>query len=355
VAETLYYVDPDVSGGAGDGSSWANAYSSLNAAEQARDANITAGNAVVFICGHNGASQTTADTAAVSIVGWTTDSDSYVGIRTETADRHSGVWSETKYRLVVTNAVALLCQEDYIRIEGVQLKTVSPAAADRHVLYLDSVGAANRTDVSDCLIVGHGNATYAQRGIMIDDAQYVAHVWNTIVYNIPAGNAAVDIGSATTVNVYSCTVQGGTYGIRGAGGTTTVKNSYAGGSSTEDFYQVGTGILAKTNCASEDASADDTNASLETATNCLINVALDTDTFVNVTAGSEDFRLALDGLSPLVGAGTDTSGETAPLNFTDDIVGTSRGAAWDISAFEYVSAAGGVPKQMDHINQLTWA
>jgi hypothetical protein len=70
----------------------------------------------------------------------------------------------------------------------------------------------------------------------------------------------------------------------------------------------------------------------------LQSIAYNTDTFVNVTGGSEDFHLAADGLSPLQGTGTDTSGDAAPMNFTTDIDGDTRDATWDIGAD---AAAGG--------------
>jgi hypothetical protein len=65
-------------------------------------------------------------------------------------------------------------------------------------------------------------------------------------------------------------------------------------------------------------------------------VPFSTAQFTNVTGGSENFRLVSG--SYLIDTGTDTSGEGAPLNFTDDIVGTTR-SDWDVGAFEYVAAA----------------
>jgi hypothetical protein len=100
--------------------------------------------------------------------------------------------------------------------------------------------------------------------------------------------------------------------------------------------------MAKTNCASEDQSADDTKTG-ETQTNCVAAaVIVDTDTFVNVTGGTEDFHLAADGLSPLMGVGVDTTADAAPMNFTTDIDLQTRDATWDIGADAwYVAPATG--------------
>lgn len=330
MAETIYYVDPDVSGGAGDGSTWANAYSSLNAAETAQDGNITAGNAVVFVCGHNGASQTTADTAAVNVFGWTTDADSYVAIRTETADRHTGLWSDAKYRLTIADSKALQISEDYVRVEGLQVAVTHTSAANQSALYV-SAQATSDIRINDTLVKHAADNTNAQQGIYLSGG--IATVWNCAAYGL--GTTALFTNGAMvvtgTMTVYSSTLIGGYAGLRvTTGSTCTAKNVYARGG-TVSFSNAGT--LTATYCASSDLTADDFGA-----TGCVVSVAFDTDTFVNVTAGSVDLHLAADGLSPLMGAGIDTSGESAPLNFTTDFDGQTRDATWDIGADAWVIA-----------------
>lgn len=65
--DTVYFVDPDVSGGLGDGSSWANAYSTLEAAQLARAGTILGGYRVIFECR---ASSGSPDTVAVEFGAW---------------------------------------------------------------------------------------------------------------------------------------------------------------------------------------------------------------------------------------------------------------------------------------------
>ena len=327
------YVDPDVSGGAGNGSSWANAYSSLNAAEQAQDDTgdlVTRDEYIEFHCGHNGSAQTTADTTAVDVNGWTTNATHYILIKTETADRHTGRYCDgnngttARYRLAVSGAPFLISYVEDVRLDGLQIvKTASTADHQCVVQVTSFVGYAN-VWVSNCILKGSGNASYIETGLLNNDAHGTVRAWNTVIYGVSTYDSAFCCGvnNGGSIYLYSCTIIGGTYGIRTVGTTIVAKNCYVGGSRTEDYYR-GSGTLVKTNCASEDQSADDTSGTDETATNCVAAaVAINTTNFTNVTAGSEDFSLPAG--SALIGAGTDTSGDAAPLNFTTDIIGTTR-------------------------------
>jgi hypothetical protein len=114
----------------------------------------------------------------------------------------------------------------------------------------------------------------------------------------------------------------------------TCKNCYA----RADPGYAYSGTITKTTCASADTTG---SAGLQ-------NIAVNTTNFTNVTAGAENFDLPLG--SALIDVGTDTSGDAAPLNFTTDIVARTRGATWDIGAFEYV--AGGFTEGVDGIGPL---
>jgi len=335
------YVDPDASG-TGAGTSWTNAYTSLNAAEQAEDnsGDIRAtGGSNEIVVFHCRASAGTADTAAANISGWTTDSGGYIVVVAEAINtsygggesettgtgRHVGVWTTARYRLTVSDATALSITEDYVSVIGLQVSTISPSANSRHVLQVTGITATtNAIQVSTCILVGHSHATYTQYGLYIQDADALTSVFNVLIYGITAiSSSFACVAGGTTNNIYSCTLIGGQNAlyVSGAANTTNAKNVYGGGSSSEDFVRI-SGTLNKTNCASEDQTADDTGTG-ETATNCVAAaVAVNTTNFTNVTAGSEDFRLPAG--SALIGAGTDTSGESAPLNFTVDIAGNAR-------------------------------
>jgi hypothetical protein len=285
------------------------------------------------------------DTAAVTIPNLNGDATRYLSIYTTAEARHDGKWDTGAYILAPANTSAITVAAGnlvHMRIDGLQFGPSSTNGNYQSCLYISSVPTATIW-VSDCILKQSGDNSNRTPGVFCEDSSATLYLWNSIVYGLGTTdnsfNSAICGYDFTAFNIYSCTIIGGKYGVYAgdSGGTITVKNTYAGGTVTEDFYR-GAGTLAKTNCASEDSSADDTGTG-ETASNCDVGVALGTDTFVNVTAGSQDFHLAADGLSPLMGQGVSTSGESAPLDFTTDIDGDTRDATWDIGADAWVVSA----------------
>jgi len=258
-----------------------------------------------------------ADTAAVTIDGLTTDATRYLLVYAATAARHAGIWSTSKYNLTITDGGALTSSAAYVKIDGLQIM-VNTASAARITITLSGskTSGQNQTEISNCIIRGHGNASYRDRGIYIGGANILLKAWNLIIYGINTGanseGIKVDNYGGEAAYVYSSTVISGYEGLTKASGVTLVcKNVYASRGGEQAAYS---GSPTLTTCASSDA----------TGTAGLQNIAVDTDTFVNVSAGTEDFHLAADGLSPLQGVGTDTSGDAAPMNFTTDIDGDTR-------------------------------
>lgn len=334
MAETIYYVDPDISGGAGNGTSWENAYSSLNQAEGARNANITAGNAVVFQCGYHYNTTYTDDSTAVTFDGWTTDADSYVAVRTDGVDRHAGVWDDTKYILTKATGSALgVGNCDHFRAEWLQIAVTSITSNYHSPITVTTLGVGSDIRVSHCILKQSGG-TSREPGIYVNSANLTVTVWNTIIYGHGSnGNvlsSSIAIPAATAVRVYGCTLIGGTHGLRNsaAGCTVTAKNTYGYGV-TAGFSNAGT--LTTSYCAS--------NTTELSGTGDVDSVAYSTANFLNVTPGNADYLKVKSG-GALDGAGTsltdDPPGSTA---LGVDISGASRTVTWDIGAFEFIAAA----------------
>ena len=141
------YVDVDADAG-GDGttnglSGGTCAYKSLSIWEAARDdvGDLVTNDSIEdVVCGSAHASHT-ADTGGVVIDGWTTDATRYINIRGAASDSHLGVYDATKYRLAMTNSTALNLNEQYVRVNRLQLYTVSATANGKACLVFGASAA----------------------------------------------------------------------------------------------------------------------------------------------------------------------------------------------------------------------
>jgi hypothetical protein len=286
------------------------------------------------------------DTSAIDISGLTTDATHYLYIHAVGDARHSGKWTSTAHVFgrtagdnIVNNSV------QYVLFDGIQIRLVDASNSNGIKFSGTFTSGANQIILKNCLLKGPGTSTNAYNGIYNGIANCNLYLINTAIWGLGTGGAdirGVDTYYANTTHIYNCVVIGGRYSICCGGGLATViaKNSYAGGSATEDYY-FASGTFTKVNCASEDQSADDTSTG-ETQTNCIAAaIPLSTDTFTNVTGGSEDFHIKSTGA--LYHAGVDTSGEDAPLNFTTDIDGDTYYSTRSIGIDE-VPAGGAVDR-----------
>jgi hypothetical protein len=290
-------------------------YTSLEACMHANEQNLVTADKY-FDVEIDGA-WSSADASNCVIHNYTTDATRYINIYTTSAARHLGVWSTSYYRIVATggNTPKIDLYTNYTRITGLQLhSTETPGGTECAIII--QTGGGNNCWISKCILRGGRYSVW-----LAGTDSPTVYFWNNIIYTASVG-AFVMVNGNPTVNIYSSTFIGTDYGIRNLGGTAVVKNCYAYGTTS----YVGCTI---TTSASSDAS---------TGTAGLRSIAYTTANFTNVTANSEDLHLVLG--SALIDVGTNTSGDSAPLNFTDDIDGVTRSGTWDIGADEYVSAGG---------------
>ena len=241
--------------------------------------------------------------------------------------RHTGIWNETgaPHSLQSTTAAAntIWVNGPFMYFDGLQVaKNVAGSGAQSAVLAWTS---ANNCRLSNCIIKGSGDGNNSV-GIKLYGTNFT--MWNCIAYGWYRSNnsntAGVEISSfaAGDVNIYSCTFYiNSDVGIkRDASSTSTVtcKNCWVMADYATPLAYYGT--ITKVTCASDDTTG---SAGLQ-------NIAYDVATFTNVTTGSEDYSLAGD--SPLLATGTDTTGDTAPLDFTTNIAGATR-SSWNVGAF----------------------
>ena len=334
MADSNYYVDPDVVGGLGDGSSWANAFSSSNAAETALQRSIASGDNVIVHCRSNAGS---ADSTNFEINGWTTLSDGILYWQVDQADRHSGKWDTSKYRISASDVNAISNREEFVRFIGLQVEVTSATANGKSVWTQAAAAAGAAIYIENCIFKGHDNDTYSSPVCNLGDADPAYFIKNCVVYNGGQHSSTIGIrcASTSTSYIYNCTGYNNYVNFRqAAAGTTYCTNCLGDNSSGNDFVE-NPGTLYLQYCASNDASADDQDGD-GTSGNNRIN-----QTFSFVDAANGDFHLQ----SSDAGAkdyGTSLASDPN-YPFSDDIDGVTRTGTWDIGADEYTSA-GANPK-----------
>ena len=304
------------------------AYATLN--EAIVDEAAVLSEPIEFIC-----EGTAADTAAVTITGYTTSAENYILIRTTQANRHNGKWNTGRYRLDISGTgEALDIRENYTRIEGLQVSWSLNSSNFGHGIHWSGTGSGTEIHISHCIVkgdnTGSGKSNY---GILLDDTGGTFKIWNNVIYNSDGVNwkGIHTNGSPTSndvyiynVTVYSTTNDDTPWGFGAsstAGGNIVVKNClcYLSNSNGLCFR----GVHA--NASEYNASSDGTAPGDNSRTN-------QTVTFVD--EANDDFRLSKNDTA----AKNQGTSSVSPINFTDDIQGNTRpwpaGGSWDIGASE---------------------
>lgn len=298
-------------------------YTSLSAWEAGEQANITGLGPSIAEC------YSMADTTAVVIAGWTTTAADYIRIYTPITERHDGKWNTAKYRLSVANATAILIQEDYVRLEGIQLEVNAANAANQFGISISGITATNNEiHISHTIARTHTNTSFTTNALSISDTDTIFKVWNCVFHHrggtTSGSDRAVSISSATGW-IYNCTVYGGQTGIRITGGTNVAKNTVFAGSGSNDI-SVTAGTLTCNYCITEDGTCPVDTGNQR-------NVTVASMVFADVT--NTDFHIGAT--STLEDQGTDLSAD-ANLAFSDDIDGVARSGTWDVGADEITSS-----------------
>ena len=310
----VQYVDTDVVGGTGDGSSWTNAYATLFAWE-AQNTDLTGVDQYLDVyC--RGA---TVDTTAVALNGWATDVTRTIAIHEDPNHYPSGTWSTSCYRLVPTAAspaLVLNVQVSYVTIDGLQISHGNAA-----IQY--GIQISSQQTVKNCIL--NGNSADSSLGIAdVMGGGQAVKILNNILYGYTLFGIALR-GQDTTA--YNNTLSGSMYGFyisRAGGNTYIVKNNLVKSSTTACYYVTGSGgsLTTATNYTS-DATSPDAGCGSATIT------------FV----GASDFHLD-DTMSGTL-LGTDLTG-----TFTTDIDGDTRDT-WYAGADE-------IPATSSIVNNWWW-
>ncbi len=323
MAQVIRYVDPDVAS-PGNGQSWATAYTSLETWEVAEKTDlVSANNYMTVYCR---SSSGTHDTANFSIVGWTLSATSYIEI--VGADFPSdGIYNDTKY--VFDNSTAaygLQIYSGYVSFRNIQFLVTTDGTNARHMVVPFTTAGQNDIYFDSCIIKGVCSGTGSASAFLLNDADCVLTLYNTVIYGFKSGAdssfGGIIIIDCSSLTINNCTLFNNYYGIQRLSGTVVVNNS-AVFNNTDDW----SGTIVADYCASDDANAT-------TYTNGQDFTAEATDwnkVFEDYTIG--DVRLKDYTSTPCcVARGIDNPGSGLYL---DDIRGLTRTSSWDIGAFEY--------------------
>lgn len=305
-------------------------YSVLNSAVTDLETNCASPTEPLSITGSG--SFSSADTTAVTISGISTTATNTLTITMTGDARHDGTTSKSgSYKLSPTGAgypngvIALSVNSDYVTIDGliIQTSSVDNAACTIHVGYPCSRFIFKNN------IVYSGGWGLLHLASWADPPQYILN--NIFIqptnnlHNDPA--IYISVNDTGSIYLYSNTVyvasNGSTYGIKSNNAATYAKNNIVIGGSTACWN--GSFHSSSTHNLSSDASTPE------------YNTYYDNKTISFVDAANGDLHLS-SGETDAIDQGTSTAGESAPLNFTTDIDGTTRSGTWDIGADEYVSS-----------------
>jgi len=259
------------------------------------------------------------DNLAVDVSGWTSAASSYIKIYTPTesaevgeSQRHGGIWSDEKYRLVADAQLGVTIQNGFTQLVGLQIGNTYSSNDGRNILsHANSEGnnLISHSILDSSLLTGAN--TYS-----ISGDNYNNKVFNNIIYN--ANDVGIYLTSSSTA--YNNTVYNCTQGIVNGDGTINAKNNVVF-NSLDDF--VGVFSILDYN-ASDDG--DGTNA-IDISPS---SVEADDWAAVFTDYANGDFSIR-DIASVLYNSGTTI------ITVTDDIIGTARPyyESYDIGAFEF--------------------
>jgi len=297
-----------------------------------------------------------ADTSAVVVSGWTTDSTHDITIRTDAANRAGAKWDASKYVLNVpdSSTAGIAIYSAHLRLVGVQVLLESTTSSTQYGVR--TLTGSGHVFVADgCYFRGTVNGgTGAIVGIGSNNSNAYNLVTTRCIYKDCNNGSTFSYGIDFTKVpytgnhvAYSNTIYGCFFGIRSnSAGASLIKNNLvAAGTSSSGVYD-----FHDTFATGSDYNATTSTDTVGTGSN---NISSATVAFRD--AANHDLHIT-NGSTSIIDAGTDLSADaTWPLAAVD-IDGKAR-ATWDIGAAEWypvevvsiVAPSGG-----DYTSLSTW-
>lgn len=276
-----------------------------------------------------------------NIQSFTTDATRYIRVTTTSGARHAGYWDASKARVSTGTAIGGFYTSipSYTRFENMIFECASTTGYS--FIYVGAAGCTGIVFDSCIMHKSNTNAQYSDywafnlTGVNLKTIL----VRNCIVTGNWAGFFKGNYGNASSaIGIYNNTVVGANAGIDLA--NTTNNRAYV----YNNLIELRAG-----------ASGNGWNSVTQVTGNNITNDATSPQTGLrNLTAtyvNAAGFDCRLDASDTVAkDAGSDRSGDSL-FPFNVDIVGSTRGASWDIGAFELVS---GAAVMMANAAQVIW-
>ncbi|MBZ0155680.1 MAG: chitobiase/beta-hexosaminidase C-terminal domain-containing protein, partial [Alphaproteobacteria bacterium] len=270
---------------------------------------------------------TNADTTALTLTGWTTDSSRYVRIYTAPEARHQGKWNNTgAYRLVVSNNTPLTITDGHVRIEGLQVRVYSVNEGSQPGIHVEFPDSNGEVQISSTIVRGYVNNAYNyHHGIEVSGTGGSGKVklWNNIVYDFQTSAVSANClhlsAQNLTIYAYNNTLYNCNKGIAKSYPSVLAKNNIAQGCANSGFS--GTFATGSDYNISNFSDAPGTNSK-------------NSVTVQFVDSANRDLHLSSTD-TVARDAGVSLSADPY-LAFSSDVEGALRpsGTAWDIGADE---------------------
>lgn len=275
------------------------------------------------------------DTTRVDVDGFTTDATRYIVITSPTAERHTGKWDTTKYRLAPTASgnFALAIYEPYTRLVGIQVYNQTTDGFS----YAAHFDVAGPLYVSHCIFrVNAAIGSGSQRVLNI--RANPAYFWNCVAWGARSPDGLSrgfnDNLNAGPAYIYNCTAYDCDDGFfEGDNGWDFIVKNCLAANCTRAFPAGWNWPAACDYNATNNALAAVGSGAMNNPPGANRRVS---QTFSFVDAANGDFHLQASDTGAL-GFGADLSADSN-LAFSDDIDGQTRTGTWDIGADEYVAA-----------------
>lgn len=250
------YIDVDVAGGAGDGSSLENAYDDLANAEAGEQQDlVTSDEYMNFYCY---STESGIDTNKCTLAGWTTGAGTTTpnSVRISCPQKLTSMTglSTSIYRRTTDNDDNIVIQINYCSIIGIQASIINGDNTSDIIFDGSYVAGTSVVTIDQCY--AYAGESSVCTCYSFQDSEQTFYIRSSIGIATSTGRATYFV--ANTGYIYNCDFTGGASGFRsGTTGTYTIANCVV--FATADDFIIGAGSTVTIDyCASDDG--DGTNA-----------------------------------------------------------------------------------------------